>query len=193
MPEGKGGMSTGWFAEQRLFPGINHYYGDSARQLMLGAVAVMMLGAPFYADSLRAEFPLEIIAAVLIVGFAALTNPFKRGIVMGDAVLTGVGAAIFGTWAFLGYGHVDSIAFLLRDVIALLFLFAFYFSLKTLRAMILHQIGKPDSSAEFRRTMPQHSAREIIEEDIVAGGPAPDPLAREKEVVERIYRHERGD
>ncbi len=190
----RGGLTTDWIPEKQLFPGLNHYYGDIARESMLAAVALMIAGAPFYADALSTEFPLEIIGAVLIVGFAAFTNPFKRSIVMGDAVLTGAGAVIFGAWAFIGYGHVDQIAFILRDAIALVFLFAFYFSLKTLRAMVFHQIGKPDSAVEFRRMLPPVSEEQLVEEEMADEvEEKPDPLRHEKEVVAEIIRRDRAN
>lgn len=193
MTSGKRGLKTEWSIEERLFPKLTHYYGDAARELMLSAVVLLIFAAPFYADSLATEFPLEIVGAVLIVAFAALTNPFKRSIVMADTVLTGAGAAIFAAWAFLGYGHVDSIAFLLRDLIALVFLFAFYFSLKTLRAMLMHQVGKPDSMLEFRRTMPPATQETLIEEEVISEQPKADPLSYEKEAADRFFHENRTD
>ena len=155
-------------AENMFFPGINHYYGNVTRQFMIGGVFLMMLGAPFYAGSLRAEFPFEVVGALLIVAFAALTNPFSKSIIIADTVLSGATAFIFGTWAFAGYESID-VAFILRDAIALVFLVAFYFSLKTLRAMMLHQIGKPDSDREFLRTT--HSAIDEVLQDQIRATP----------------------
>jgi hypothetical protein len=190
MAPGKTNFPVDWSVEREFFPAVPHYYGDVARQIMLGAVAIMMLGAPFYSDSLTAEFPFEIIGAIIIVAFAALTNPLKRSIVTFDTLLTGAGAAVFGLWAFLGYSEID-VAFVLRDVIALLFLFAFYFSLKTLRAMILHQIGKPDSVREFKRMAPPQATESMLQE--ADTDRSSDPLGYEKASVQEMMRHDRGD
>ena len=167
-----------------LFTSVPHYYGDIARQLMIAGVALMMATAPFYADSLRTQFPFEIAGAIAIVGFAAFTTPFKLSIVLCDAILSGLAVAIFGAWAFFGYDQISGIAFVLRDAIALIFLFAFYFSLKTARAMMLHQVGKPDSTAEFRR-MPESAPP--VREDYNADEDF-DPLAEEKAIGREIDR-----
>lgn len=176
--------------EEVVFPRVPHYYGDLARQLMLLGVALMLVGEPFYADDPAGQFPAIIGGGLLIAAFAALTSPLRRSIVFLDVLLSAAAVVFFGGWAFQGYDTIDSVMFVLRDAIALVFLFAFYFSLKTLRAFLLHQVGKPDSLAEFRRTQETRSAEELIAEETASGS---DPLARERETVERYYREERGD
>lgn len=193
MAPGRTDLPVDWNVDREFFPRIPHYYGDIARQIMLGAVAIMMLSAPFYSDSLQAEFPFEIVAAIILVAFAALTNPIKRSIVLIDAMLTGAAAATFALWAFLGYGQVDSVAFMLRDVIALLFLFAFYFSLKTLRAMILHQIGMAHLPTTLQDVGAHHSSTLETAEEGEETDPSADPLRYEKAAVHEIMRHDRGD
>ncbi len=176
--------------ERHMFPTINHYYGDTARRLMLAGALLMVTGAPFYSDNLRAEIPLEIIAALAIVASAALTNPFKKVVIAADTILSVLAASIFAIWALFGYDTIPTVAFILRDAIALIFLAAFYFSLKTLRAMILHQVGKPDTPAEFRRTSPAQSFGGVIADDAHL---AHDPLRREKHKVEQMMRKDKGD
>ncbi len=191
MAPGRTDFPTDWSVEREFFPQVTHYYGDIVRQLMLGATAIMMAGAPFYSDSLSAEFPFEVIGAIIIVALAALTNPYKRSVVAIDTLLTGLGAGVFGLWAFFGYNQIDSVAFVLRDAIAVLFLFAFYFSLKTLRAMIMHQIGKPGTRVEFGRSVPPPTT-ELAEEEPSERSRESDPLRYEKEVVQKITRSDRG-
>ena len=58
--------------------------------------------------------------------------------------------------------------------------------------MVMHQIGKPDSATEFRRKMPRQDEdiflpeAEVLEQVV-------DPLAHEKEVVQKMIETERGD
>lgn len=129
---------------------IPHYYGDTMRMYFIGGTALMLLAAPFYTGNIRLEMPFILAGAVCMVVLAALTGPHNRTImtlnVVGAAVLT----IMFGGWALLSYGDISSLAFVLRDAIALVFLIALYFSLKTLRAMYMDQIGREPSLEEFR-------------------------------------------
>ena len=187
MNEGEGGPgNVGWIPGYHLFPSVSHYYGDAVRQFMLGGAIVMMIAGPFYNTDLSSQAPLEIIGGLCIVAFAALTNPFKSWVMIFDALLAGAGAAIIEMWALSGYTEVADVAFILREFIAILFILGFYFSLKTLRAMSLHQVGKPDSAAEFRRTlvgMPQPGEESKASDEF-------DPLWREKKATAHT-EHER--
>ena len=128
---------------------VPHYYGDYIRQLFNIAAPLMLITAPFYANNLTIELPFEIVGALVLVALAALTNPHKQTIVVADAVAAGLGLLVYGTWALLTYDNSSWLQFILREVIALLFLTAFYFSMKTVRAFALHQIGKHDEAGEF--------------------------------------------
>lgn len=128
---------------------VSHYYGDIVRDFLLGGAVVMLLSAPFYADNLRAEFPFEVIAALIFVGLAAMTNPWKKSIIAADAIAAGIVTVVYQIWALNGYGTASNTAFVFREAVSIVSIFAFYFSVKTLRAMVLHQIGKRPSPDEF--------------------------------------------
>jgi len=128
---------------------VSHYYGDLVRQFLLGGAVVMLLGAPFYGDALRAELPFEVVAAVIFVGLAAITNPWKKSILTADAIAAGVVTVVYQIWALNGYGDASYTAFVLREAVSIIFMFAFYFSVKTVRAMVLHQVGKRALPDEF--------------------------------------------
>ena len=110
---------------------IQHYYGDFVRQCFVGAAALMLLAAPFYADDLASILPFAILGAVALVAAAAMTSPWNRTVIMADAVLAGVGLVIFELWALEEYSSAPLLAFVLRQAIAITFMFAFYFSMKT--------------------------------------------------------------
>ena len=128
---------------------LPHYYGDYVRQFFIAAAALMLIGAPFYASFLFVELPFEIAGALVLVALAALTNPLKKGTLLADAIASGVGMVVFESWALLAYYDSSWVQFILREIIAIIFLVAFYFSMKTVRAFALHQIGKHDYAGEF--------------------------------------------
>lgn len=128
---------------------IAHYHGDTMRQLFIAAVVLMVVGAPFYADELRIELPFLIVGALSFAFLAALANPHKRLIFMVGAVAAGLGFVIYETWALYTYAESSWLQFILREIIAIVFLVAFYFSTKTVRAFMLGRIGKHDEVGEF--------------------------------------------
>jgi hypothetical protein len=128
---------------------VSHYYGDLVREFFLGVAAVMLFAAPFYGDDVRAEFPFIVIAALIVVCLAALTNPWKKSVLVADAIVAGVGMVVYQVWALNEYGITSYTSFVFREAISIIFMFAFYFSVKTVRAMLLHQIGKRASPDEF--------------------------------------------
>jgi|GEM_PF-417482 len=136
-------------APQPLPEGIPHYYGDVVRQLFIVAAGLMLIAAPFYTDSLRIQLPFIVVGAIVLVAIAALVNPHKQGPFMAGAIASGAGLALFEMWALYWYEDSNILQFLLRQAIAVVFLVAFYFCMKTVRAFILHSIGKHDEPGEF--------------------------------------------
>ena len=114
-----------------------HYYGDTVRSLMLAAAALMLVGVPFYGADLRPELPVFVTAMLILVCLAAFTSPRNRAVLIADAIVTGAGMVIFEMWALASYTSIPLSAFALRQAVALLFLFAFYFSGKTIRALVI--------------------------------------------------------
>ena len=147
---------------------ISHYYGDSVRQILLAAAALMLVGMPFYTDDLSVEMPFIVIAAVVLVIVAALTSPMKSAFISADVIVSGVGLIIFEIWAILGYGESTVLQFVLREALAILFLFALYFSSKTLRSMLLNQICSRNSkkpTVQIRRDQPKTPFEKIATEN----------------------------
>lgn len=106
------------------------------RMLLLGVAVLMLAGAPFYTSVLGTVLPLLVVGSILLVALAALTSPSNPFVMRLNAVAAGVGAIVFEYWALASYQKTFPIEFALKQIIALLCMFAFYYSLKTLRAMI---------------------------------------------------------
>jgi hypothetical protein len=121
---------------------IAHYYGDYVRQIFVVAGALMLIMAPFLVNRAPALLPFEIGGAIILVVLAALTNPAKVWVVMADALAAGVGIIVFESLAIAAYSSGNWLAFIALEVVTLAFLFALYFSLKTVRSMMFGLIGK---------------------------------------------------
>ena len=145
-------MDVGDYAPHQPAAHVAHYYGDAVRQLFVAAAALMLIGAPFYADSLRSELPFEIFGPLILFALAALANPHNKSVFMAGAVASGTGLVIYETWALYTYFESTWLQFILREMIAIVFLTGFYFSMKTVRAFILHTIGKHDEVGEFEKS-----------------------------------------
>lgn len=115
-------------------PILSHYYGDNVRLLFLSATVLMLAGAPIYTDNLASQSLPIIIGALVLVVIAGLLSPRIRSAKVLSAACAVVGAAVFETWALTGYDLLPGYVFLFRQFIALIFFFALYFSLKTVRA-----------------------------------------------------------
>jgi hypothetical protein len=129
--------------------GIPHYYGDHVRQIFIVTGAAMLIMAPFLVSRAPALLPFEIGGAIVLVVLAALTNPKKVWVLMADTLAAGVGIIVFESLAIAAYTSGNWLAFIALEVVTLSFLFALYFSLKTVRTMMLGQVGKRGTFGEF--------------------------------------------
>lgn len=145
--------------------GLSHYYGDIVRQLLLFAAAVLLVGAPFYSADLPSELPFDVIAALVLVCLAAFTSPTNRFIMLADTVAAGVGMVLFELWALTTYGETSIFVSLLRQAIALLFLFALYFGGKTLRGQVQErEAGSADKKTDEKEESDDEDVIDDVEE-----------------------------
>ena len=118
-----------------------HYYGDTVRVLfVLGAIVL------FVAESTGAVLPLSlsgvVVAAVILVVAAGITNPQQYWVHFVNELIAILGTVIFAEQA-VGYWRVSiavlNISYLFTEVMALLSIIALYFTTKTLRGVLLRQ------------------------------------------------------
>ena len=128
---------------------IAHYYGDLVRRIFLGIAVVLLIAAPFLGDAAFTLLPFEIIGALVLIILSALTNPKNKTIMIANAGASVVGAIVFELTAFAAYRAELPGTMLGFQAFAVAFIFALYFSLKTIRAMELGQIGQRDLPGEF--------------------------------------------
>ncbi len=132
--EGNGNDGGTSIPPHRVIP---HYHGDSVRILfVIGAIVIIV------AKSTGAEIPLSsfgsVVAAVVLVIAAGITNPTQFWIHWANAFLAIYGTIIFGTTAVEHYRAGTSIfdsSFIYVEAIALLSLIALYFTTRTVRGL----------------------------------------------------------
>ena len=129
-------------------PAVAHYHGDTVRILFLVGGVIILATLPFYKNLLPIGTGFLTVFVVLLALGAAIVNPFQRWIVFVNLIIAIVAVVLFEYVAVVGYG-IDKLALsIIRQILAIIFLFALYYSGKTLRAMFLHQIGKKNGFKE---------------------------------------------
>ena len=128
---------------------IPHYYGDYVRALFVGAAVLSAVSIPLFGDLLPFGTFAQVGCTLLLVLLAGLTNPHSRMLMVYDVIISGVGVFLLESAAISFYPVDTTQLFAAREVAALALLFAFYFSIKTLRAMTLGKVGKMERPWEF--------------------------------------------
>lgn len=115
-----------------------HYHGDEVRVLFLVSAVVLIV-----AQSTGANLPLSstgaVIAAIILVVAAGVTNPAQSGIHWLNAIVAIVGTLLFGTSAVEHYRAGISVfdpSFTAIEALALLSLVALYYTTRTIRGDI---------------------------------------------------------
>ncbi len=123
---------------------IPHYHGDGVRALFVASAIILIV-----AKSTGADLPLStfgtVVAAVVLVIAAGITNPVQFWIHWINAFLAICGTILFGTTAIEHYRSGISIfdsSFVYVEALALLSLVALYFTTQTVRGLHL----RPDFS-----------------------------------------------
>jgi hypothetical protein len=119
-----------------------HYHGDNVRALFFVGALILIV-----AQSTGADLPVStfgaVIAAVVLVVAAGITNPAQPGIHWFNALLCVIGALLFGTSAVAHYRAGISAfdpSFTYIEALTILSLAALYFTTRTIRASKQHTI-----------------------------------------------------
>ncbi len=128
---------------------IPHYYGDYVRMLFVAAAVIAAVAIPVFGDLLPFSIFTQVAGIIVFVLLAGLTNPHSKTLFLVDAVISGTGALFLESIAISQYATTPFLLFAAREAGALVLLFAFYYSVKTLRAMMLGKIGRMERPSEF--------------------------------------------
>lgn len=120
---------------------VPHYYGDIVRRNLLLAGLFILIATPIDADLRPFYFFIAGFGVLFFVILAGLTSPTSRRSLITAGIVSGVMFVLFeyfAVGAYLKYDTFFSLVFLVRQIIAIIFLFSVYFSTKTLRGMPGH-------------------------------------------------------
>lgn len=130
---------------------IRHYYGDSLRLMFLISAIVYAVSMSLFGNLLPVDMYAGVGIVILLVLLAGITNPHSQALMFVNVVVAGVGAYLMQTAAISFFNIDSSILFILRQLVAVLLLIAFYHSVRTVRNMMLGKIGDEPAKGEFDR------------------------------------------
>lgn len=115
-----------------------HYYGDMVRRLFILAGVVILVMLPVLQSALSVPLLATILAVIVIAFFAGFTNPLQKSVAFFNILISAGGLILFEYQAVLSYVP-EKITFLFgtHQLLAIIFFFALYYSVKTLRGMML--------------------------------------------------------
>lgn len=129
------------YESQSSSTSIPHYHGDTVRTFFLIGGIIILATLPFFNNLLQIGIEFLLIFVILLALGGAIVNPFQRWIVIVNLIISAVAVILFEYAAVIGFGEDMFLLSIVRQTLAIIFLFALYYSGRTLRAMFMNQIG----------------------------------------------------
>ncbi|MBX4211041.1 hypothetical protein KW783_03675 [Candidatus Parcubacteria bacterium] len=108
-------------------------YGRYIRGLFLAAALIMLVFLPYLKQSVPVPSFISLITILVITFLAGFTNRTHRWAIYLDAVVSFGGIFVFGYHAVKSFSRPITLFFVVNQVLAILFLIAFYLSVRTFR------------------------------------------------------------
>lgn len=118
-----------------------HYYGNLIRKNFFFAGFIIMMAALLDSELRSFYLFVGLFGVVGVTILAGLTSPRKRAIMLIDVLVSAIMFLIFEYFAIAAYARYENFSdnvFFLRQLIAVIFLVALYYSTKTMR---YHETG----------------------------------------------------
>lgn len=146
-------MEKGYSVWKSTLPahGIPHYYGDTVRTLFIVVAILSFVAMPLWGELVPFAGTIPQVAAPLLLVFlAGLTSAKNELVMIANATVAGISVILLEIAAVL-YRSGENVLelFLIRELSAVLLLFALYYALKTIRAMRSGKLGHLDTPLEF--------------------------------------------
>lgn len=130
---------------------IPHYHGDTVRLLFLITVGLTFLVVPIWGHVVPFGTLFEVMSGIILIALAGLTNPHSRWVMTLNVLASGIGAFLL-EYSAISFQATDTTTLLImREAAAFILIVAFYFSVKTLRAMTQGKVGELSRPWEFEK------------------------------------------
>ncbi len=115
---------------------LMHYYGDEVRTVFLVMAVAMMFVTPFVKEELPVPAFFSVFGVIALAVLAGFTNPKTKPVIVLNFITSLGSLAIFSNEIINSYGFPHTALFFWSNVgLAMLSLFAAYYSSKTLRGL----------------------------------------------------------
>lgn len=116
-----------------------HYYGDEVRQFFLAGAFIMVAALPFVHALIDQPVVFSILAILILVVAAGLTNPKQLSTAILNALIAIAAVIVLELYAISAYGAsgIVGLFFWLNQMLAIDFLIALYFAIKTIRGKLV--------------------------------------------------------
>jgi hypothetical protein len=129
---------------------LNHDHSYAVRRLFLAAAILMITLLPHLNTDIPYPAFISLFAIIAIVIAAGMTNFMRSLTIAIDTALSFVATIIFEYYAVTAHSMMNQdLFFLANQALAIIFLFAFYESVKTLRALWLLHVKHKQSATYF--------------------------------------------
>lgn len=115
-----------------------HYYGDKVRIIYIIIALIILVMTPFFKDRIPTTEYFSVLGVMVLAVFAGLTNPKSRVIIIFDFLISIFSLLVFGFEALNSYNNTYIDTFFVGNlVLAIISVFAIYYSSKTLRGNLM--------------------------------------------------------
>lgn len=130
---------------------IPHYYGDTVRMMFVISAVIYALSMALIGNLLPVDIYTGIILVLILVFLAGVTSPHNRWLMFINATIAAIGVYLVQSAAITFFSTDSLLLFLVRQLVAILLLFGFYYSVKSFRSMATGKIGKKADPREFEK------------------------------------------
>jgi hypothetical protein len=116
-------------------PGQFHYYGDIVRKLFLAGAVIMLLSMAFFQTLIPVSVLTSTLIILILILGAGLIAPLQKWIIVLNVIVAGASVYIFEYYAVDSYLKNRTSFFVVNELLAIIFLIAFYYVVKTIRSM----------------------------------------------------------
>lgn len=141
-----------------------HYYGDMVRKIFLICGLVILITLPFLKSNISSPTFYSVVVILVLTFLAGMTNPRLRVVIVGDVVVSLISFCVFAFEAITKFTDLVDLLFITNLTLAILFLFAFYWSVKSLRNLSI--MNEPLTDEAIFETNPEEKLPVVSEDSL---------------------------